>query len=106
MFYRYSFLHRQSNGSKILITLKNNIMRNVDLQVKKRVGDYKEKMVAEIKKEIEKQGLKRKFFDGNGIAEPQLRGVLNNDRAYTMDTILVMIDLLGYDYADFLGRIK
>lgn len=81
-------------------------MRNVDLQVKKRVGDYKAKMVAEIKKEIEKQGLKRKYFDGNGIAEPQLRGVLNNDRAYTMDTILVMIDLLGYDYAEFLGRIK
>ncbi len=81
-------------------------MRNVDLQVKKRVSDYKARMVEEIKKEIEKQGLKRKFFDGNGIAEPQLRGVLNNDRAYTMDTILVMIDLLGYDYAEFLGRIK
>ena len=81
-------------------------MKKVDPAIVQRVEDYKEKMTTEINLLIKRQGLNRYFFNKRGIGEPQLNGVINNNRAYTFNTILVMLDILGEDFSEFFSRIK
>ena len=81
-------------------------MKKVDQAIVQRVEDYKEKMTTEINLLIKRQGLNRYFFNKCGIGEPQLNGVINNNRAYTFNTILVMLDILGEDFSEFFSRIK
>ena len=81
-------------------------MKNVDPAIVQRVEDYKEKMTAEINLLIKRQGLNRYFFNMCGIGEPQLNGVINNNHAYTFNTILVMLDILREDFSEFFSRIQ
>lgn len=81
-------------------------MKYTKTQLPAHLVDFKQKIATEIVRLKTEKGLKDKYFELNRVAKPQLSGIVNNNKNYTLESLLLTIDLLGENPAEFFGRLK
>ena len=81
-------------------------MKYTKTQLPAHLVDFKQKIATEIVRLKTEKGLKDKYFELNRVAKPQLSGIINNNKNYTLESLLLTIDLLGENPAEFFGRLK
>lgn len=81
-------------------------MKYTKTQLPAHLVDFKQKIATEIVRLKTEKGLKDKYFELNRVAKPQLSGIINNNKNYTLESLLLTIDLLGESPSEFFGRLK
>ena len=81
-------------------------MKYTKTQLPAHLVDFKQKIATEIVRLKTEKGLKDKYFELNRVAKPQLSGIINNNKNYTLESLLLTIELLGENPSDFFGRLK
>lgn len=81
-------------------------MKYTKTQLPAHLVDFKQKIATEIVRLKTEKGLKDKYFELNRVAKPQLSGIINNNKNYTLESLLLAIDLLGENPSEFFGRLK
>lgn len=81
-------------------------MKYTKTQLPAHLVDFKQKIATEIVRLKTEKGLKDKYFELNRVAKPQLSGIVNNNKNYTLESLLLTIDLLGESPSEFFGRLK
>lgn len=81
-------------------------MKYTKTQLPTHLVEFKQKIATEIVRLKTEKGLKDKYFELNRVAKPQLSGIINNNKNYTLESLLLTIDLLGENPSDFFGRLK
>ena len=79
-------------------------MKYTKTQLPTHLVDFKQKIATEIVRLKTEKGLKDKYFELNRVAKPQLSGIINNNKNYTLESLLLTIDLLGESPSEFFGR--
>ena len=81
-------------------------MKYTKTQLPTHLVEFKQKIATEIVRLKTEKGLKDKYFELNRVAKPQLSGIINNNKNYTLESLLLAIDLLGENPSEFFGRLK
>lgn len=81
-------------------------MKYTKTQLPTHLVDFKQKIATEIVRLKTEKGLKDKYFELNRVAKPQLSGIINNNKNYTLESLLLTIELLGENPSEFFGRLK
>lgn len=81
-------------------------MKYTKTQLPAHLVEFKQKIATEITRLKTEKGLKDKYFELNRVAKPQLSGIINNNKNYTLESLLLTIDLLGENPSEFFGRLK
>ena len=81
-------------------------MKYTKTQLPTHLVEFKQKIATEIVRLKTEKGLKDKYFELNRVAKPQPSGIINNNKNYTLESLLLAIDLLGENPSDFFGRLK
>lgn len=81
-------------------------MKYTKTQLPAHLVEFKQKIATEIVRLKTEKGLKDKYFELNRVAKPQLSGIINNNKNYTLESLLLTIDLLGESPSEFFGRLK
>lgn len=81
-------------------------MKYTKTQLPTHLVEFKQKIATEIVRLKTEKGLKDKYFELNRVAKPQLSGIINNNKNYTLESLLLTIDLLGENPSEFFGRLK
>ena len=81
-------------------------MKYTKTQLPAHLVDFKQKIATEIVRLKTEKGLKDKYFELNRVAKPQLSGIVNNNKNYTLESLLLTIDLLGESPSELFGRLK
>lgn len=81
-------------------------MKYTKTQLPAHLVDFKQKIATEIVRLKTEKGHKDKYFELNRVAKPQLSGIINNNKNYTLESLLLTIDLLGENPSEFFGRLK
>ncbi len=81
-------------------------MKYTKTQLPTHLVEFKQKIATEIVRLKTEKGLKDKYFELNRVAKPQLSGIVNNNKNYTLESLLLTIDLLGENPSEFFGRLK
>ena len=81
-------------------------MKYTKTQLPTHLVEFKQKIATEIVRLKTEKGLKDKYFELNRVAKPQLSGIINNNKNYTLESLLLAIDLLGENPSEFFGRLE
>ena len=81
-------------------------MKYTKTQLPAHLVEFKQKIATEIVRLKAEKGLKDKYFELNRVAKPQLSGIINNNKNYTLESLLLTIELLGESPSEFFGRLK